>query len=620
MKRLLLIGCGLVALGSGIAFAAPESLLPPGFDRPAPTPTQRAAPPAPRPVVGPADPGTGSTPSAPAVPGSPAGAAPIAIEGPDGPVTLPSNFPSIAEIEKMSASEIDELLGLKPKFDIPPAARRSLERVGVISMREGGLPSQSLTKQPAALVRAALKGTRHGLVSRWGHIMLRRALVSRLDAPDGMNPVEFAALRAQVLNTLGEAYPARALVQDIDSSNYDTGLTAAALDAYVATGDFTGICPVARLKGEFRKDGQWHMAQAICRAYAGDAKEAGRDLDRVLSRAGAPRIDVLLAKRYAGAAREGGQAVRIEWDGVKELTPWRYSLAVALGVDVPEGLRSGAGPWFDRAGAVSPALPLGLRASAADRAAGEGILSSSAIVDLYSQIFADGGVQGDPSSRAGQLREAYVARTPGERVQAMKGIWGTGDLLTGPDYGRLVMTAYAAARLNPSEDLEDDAAMLIASMLSAGLDRNALRWASVVPQGSTGWALLALAQPNRQGAVEGGAVERFIDQDPSEGQRKSQFLVAGLAGLGRLENGAVSTLTGSLGVDLARESPWSRMITRAADANNPALVAMLAGLGMQGDNWNMMTARHLYLVVRSLNRVGLSAEARMIAAEAVARG
>ena len=52
----------------------------------------------------------------------------------------------------------------------------------------------------------------------------------------------------------------------------------------------------------------------------------------------------------------------------------------------------------------------------------------------------------------------------------------------------------------------------------------------------------------------------------------------------------------------------------------PALVALLAALGMQGDGWDRMTARHLYKIVRSLNAVGLTAEARMIAAEAVARG
>jgi len=43
-------------------------------------------------------------------------------------------------------------------------------------------------------------------------------------------------------------------------------------------------------------------------------------------------------------------------------------------------------------------------------------------------------------------------------------------------------------------------------------------------------------------------------------------------------------------------------------------------LGMQGDGWDGMTPRNLYHIVAALNRVGMVAEARMIAAEAVARG
>ena len=61
------------------------------------------------------------------------------------------------------------------------------------------------------------------------------------------------------------------------------------------------------------------------------------------------------------------------------------------------------------------------------------------------------------------------------------------------------------------------------------------------------------------------------------------------------------------------------MIDRADAADNAALVSILAGLGMQGTEWSQMTARHLYHIVSALNRVGLEAEARMIAAEAVAR-
>ena len=79
-------------------------------------------------------------------------------------------------------------------------------------------------------------------------------------------------------------------------------------------------------------------------------------------------------------------------------------------------------------------------------------------------------------------------------------------------------------------------------------------------------------------------------------------------------------LASQLGVNLERESAWSRHIDRAAELGNSTLVALLAGLGMQGDGWDKMTARHLFHIVRALNQAGLDAEARMIAAEAVARG
>jgi hypothetical protein len=377
---------------------------------------------------------------------------------------------------------------------------------------------------------------------------------------------------------------------------------------------------VALLKGDIRKDGEWGLVRSICRSFSGDASQADRELDSALYRGSAPRIDILLAKRYAGAAAQGHQQVNVEWNGVSQLDRFRYSLSVALGIEIPKNLTNNLDAWYQRAGAVSPALPLADRAVAADRAAREGILSGAAMVDLYSQIFADSEVEGDAATRADRLREAYVAQAQADRVQALKEVWGAAGSASAPDYGRLVLTAYAAARITPSDDLKADAPLLIASMLSAGLDRNAMRWARVVPEGSAGWGLLALAQPVRQGQVDDGAVDSYIDQDSSAGQRKSQFLVAGLAGLGRLSLSSANSMEKSLGTGLGRESPWSRMINQAADANNPALVALLAGLGMQGDSWDMMTPRHLYLIVRSLNRVGLSAEARMIAAEAVARG
>jgi hypothetical protein len=204
-------------------------------------------------------------------------------------------------------------------------------------------------------------------------------------------------------------------------------------------------------------------------------------------------------------------------------------------------------------------------------------------------------------------------------LAAIRDVWGTGSA-GAIDYARLVLTAYAAARLAPSEDFADEAGTLIAAMLSAGLERDALRWASIVPQGSAAWAQLTFAAPGRRDAVPSGAINDFVSDDDSSAKRKSQFLIAGLAGLGRLDQGDLGTYSSDLKMELDGPTAWTRAIDKAAAVDNQALVALLAGLGMQGGGWDQMTARHLYHIVGALNRVGLNAEARMIAAEAVARG
>lgn len=622
MKRAVLLAGAAVVLSTSLAslaMAQPEDLLPDIFNdpppaAPAPTPTPSATARAPQPS-GPAQ------PSQPASPQEPSVSAPVVQDIPSAPaapaianIDLPDDFPTLEELEEMEADEINDLLGLRPKFDVPPAARRSLSRVGVIAAGEGGFASRSLVSQPAGLVRAAIEGTRGPLVSRWGHILVRRALASRMDAPDGMDPVEFAALRAGLLNRMGEAGIARYLVQDVDGGNYSPSLTNAAFDAYLASGDLLGACPSARLHPDHRDDGEWILARAICTAYLGDSRSAERRLDRALGTGEAEEIDVRLAQRFAGAAGDGGRGVTIEWDGVSNLTPWRHSLARALGVDLPDGILESASREYDLSDAVIPAVPLVRRVEAADFAATRGVFSSRSMVDLYSQLYSSELVTAGDRSPAVTLREAYVASDPAERLAAMRSLWGAEA-----NYGRMVLTAYAAARMPATDALQDDAGDIIASMLAAGLDANAVRWASQVEQGSQGWALLALANPDG-GAVSGDALGDYVSGDDSAEYRKSAFLLAGLAGLGRLDAESITEYSEDLGVNLSRQTVWSQRISQAGRYRNQAMVALLAGVGMQGEGWHRMTPRHLYHIVSALNAAGLEAEARMIAAEAVARG
>src|SRR3546814_21078938 len=57
------------------------------------------------------------------------------------------------------------------------------------------------------------------------------------------------------------------------------------------------------------------------------------------------------------------------------------------------------------------------------------------------------------------------------------------------------MTARAAARVAPA-DKTAEADAIVASMLTAGFDRAALRWQPHVARGTPAWAMLALADPS----------------------------------------------------------------------------------------------------------------------------
>lgn len=627
MTRRFWIGGVSVALLSGLAVAqeGPRSILPPGFENPPPPPPTTPAPaPTPRttaPATVPDAPDVRRQPGEIVQPLPTAPDRPASTRGAGAQVPTPDvldRLPSLPDLEGLSTNELDELLGLKPKFDIPPEAQRTLTRIGVVGPEQGGLPSETLARQPAALVRAVLAGTQGPFVSRWSHILMRRALTSRLAAPAGMDPVEFAALRAGLLNRMGEHQAARAVAQSVDAAEWNGALTSAAVEAYLGSADILGICPAANLQGNRGSGAQWQMLTAVCSAYGGEATRGQADLERIRRRGTEARIDVLLAQRYAAAAGTARRGFTIEWEEVEELTPWRFAFANAVGEPVPDALATRASPYYQRIRATMPMMPATERVEAAQLAGRLGILSAAAMVDLYSQIYA-GGEERDAGAgaMAARLRTAYVANDAAARVAAIRAVWGENETV---EYGRQVLTAFAAARVTPEERLAGDAAPLIASMLAAGLDRNALRWQGLVPEGSEGWALIALSAPSLNGTVSSGAVDDFISADNSGDQRKSQFLVAGLAGLGRLDQGAAGDFGEDLRLDFTPRTRWAQAISRAASADNRGLVVLLAGLGMQGNSWERMTGRQLYQIVAALNKVGLAAEARMIAAEAVARG
>lgn len=626
MKAVHLLAGAALALTSVWAAAqdAPESLLPKMFDEPAPAPSRSVPPrpPAPRPAAPrPAASPAASTPvrpeATPVVQAVPSGtpALPALAEAQQDDGTL-KRIPSLEELERMSPEDFEALLGAKVVIDMPPQARRSIDQAGLLDESEGGLKLDSLAAQNGRLIQVALLGNRGMLVSRWGHILLRRALASRLQPPQGMSAQDFLALRVSLLLRMGETDAARAVLQDMDIADYTPAIGSAVLDVYSRNADFTGLCPVMATQGSLREDPEWALSRTICEAFRGNSIAAISKLERERNRGKMDQIDVLLAQKYAGAAGKSRRAVTIEWDKVTGLTSWRYGLAIGVGLEPPAALMASAGPSYDYVTALAPMVGLARRAAAADRAAGAGVLSNAAMVDLYSQIYADPDITGEWQDRAESLRDAYTQEDPAARITAMKALW---DATGTTRYSRQVLTAAAAARVAPSADLVDSAPALIASMLSAGYDANALRWSTVVTAGSRGWGLLVLAAPGRVSGVNSGNIGNYVDDDDSTSKRRSAFLVAGLAGLGRIDDGIAQRVSGETGAGIGGVTRWTQAIDSAAQRGDAASVVLLAGFGMQGDNWQRMTPRFLFHIVSALREVGLDAEARMIAAEAVAR-
>jgi hypothetical protein len=325
------------------------------------------------------------------------------------------------------------------------------------------------------------------------------------------------------------------LVQDVDPGNYDPTLTQAAMDAYIATGDFTGFCPVMQLNYSARDDASWMVMRSICQTYGGATSTGQSELDRLGKSKVLTGIDMELAQKYAGAV--GGaraRAVKIEWDNIDDLTPMRHGLTLAVGLAPPETLLAKSGPIYATMTALSPMAGLGLRADAADVAGAMGVLSGAAMVDLYSQIYNNDDITGGPAERALLLRDAYVGVTPADRMAAIQQLWD-GSSSPMARYARMVLTAYAAARL-----------------ALGGFERTVGRFAGLDAVGGAGWQCGAVAAGGRGrlgglgaiggglpmgGEVDSGAVESFIGNDKSDGQHRSALLIAALSGLGRISDG-----------------------------------------------------------------------------------
>lgn len=585
---------------------SPKSILPPGFGDPAPEPKAAPSPPPSSSPSSPAkkldfDSGAALDPPAgSAVSGGSAGTAAAALTGE----------------EAKDGDETVDIAAVLP--DLPPSQRHSLTHIGVLGINDGDLGENAYGATPGRYLDFLMQKVKAPIASRWASIALRRSLLSHVRTPSDVSGPDFAAQRALLLLRMGEAWSARQLVQAVDADRSTAFLREVGLQAALANADPGAMCPLVDYTPPATKESRWRMARAICFGLNAEPAQASALVDNVRDGRGGvgkvPTIDVILAEKIIGAGGNSRRSVTVLWEDVRELSAWRYGLASAAAVPVPQALLGTVGPQVRAWRAVAPLLPADSRVEDAEIAAALGVFSSDGLLQAYSEA-ADSGAKGNSrDSVFVRLREAFSAPTADDRLTAMKALWTSEDPLQ--RYARLIATARAATEIEASGDVSGFADQVVASMMTAGFDIQSVPWAEHVSNGSLAQGLLAVGAPRYVVRYDSGDVTGF---DEGESGKRAQFLLAGLAGLGRLTPSDAASAADSLEVPLGRQDSWTRALDRAVAQSEKGTVTLLVALGLQGRSWSQVPAHRLYRAVSAMHRVGMDGEARMIAAEALTR-
>jgi hypothetical protein len=555
--------------------------------------------------------------------GPPSGASPAQSNT----VSPAGNLPTTASPGAGDESAIEEIANLQlppppPPVEYPSHARRDPWTAGVLEPGQLGL-GDPWGGASGAFLSTLMRRMDTPLASRWAHMALRDALLAKAHAPRNVNPVDWAAERTWLLLRMGEADGARMLVAGVDTDRFTPKMVQVAVQSALATADPPALCPIEDgiRKYEPRIGA---LVQAMCSSLAGEPETAAAQIDDARRHGRVGGIDLTLAEKVVGAGANTGRAVTIEWDPVEGLTAWRFGLATATGMTVPDRLLDAASPQLRAFHARAPLLTPQQKLQSAFFAAGLGVFSSQSMVDLYSAIYDSTDPDDLPSTDAWQLRQAFVGKDQAARVAAIRRLLDVGKTPLQKEAMR-ALVARAASLIEPDPELQADAPELISAMLAAGYDRAARRWATAVRRmddesADRCWAMLALAAPDGAAAdVSFGRIGSFIGRDKSRGKIRSALLVAGLAGLGRISTDNANSLNRRYGLGLGRTSSWSKTIDAAAGRGQRGTVLVLVGTGLQAPSLERLPPAHLYHSILGLKRTGQDFSARMIAAEALSR-
>ena len=513
--------------------------------------------------------------------------------------------------------------------------------IGLLDESQGGLGIAMWAGSDRRRIERLLPRLPMGTLSPTVQNLSRRLLLSTAAVPEG-DPVapSLLGLRVERLMAGGFIEDVNELLRVAATGIEDPALARAAIDAMLLAGDNLGACQrvLSLVRGDPRP--YWTKTLAFCRALDNDG--AAVSLAVALLRDQGQAADEVFFSLISLLTGGSGEVTSLI-----DPTPLHLAMLRAARLAVPADAVGGARPAILWAIATAPNDSFDVRLEAAERAEAAGALDTGILAAIYAAIpytqeEIDGALEAAAEadgSRVSALlfQAAQVWESPPRRAAALRRSLEEARE-GGAGFGTAARVGLPTVRdLAPAADLMAAADDLVRALLVAGEVEGAWAWLDMATAEADGgdaeaaavaagvWPLLQLADPEGAFMRDAGRARTWWKDlpatggDPNAGARRGLLFTAFEALGTALPAEAWDPLfAGPLTVAAYAPSP---AVTRALGAASAAgrvgetvLLALLAlgEVGPEGAEPGV-----LFDVLGALRRVGLAAEARSIALEAV---
>lgn len=536
--------------------------------------------------------------------------APIAVE-------LPKPKPALPSIQ------VQGLAGIDPDI------------IGVLPQAEGGFGRDLWFGMERAELENLLPKIPVTTASPAARDLMRRVLLSATDVPKGERG-KLITIRAKLLASMGDFVGVTTLMNALPGRISNQELLRIEVDTRLLTGDYARACELAQLYMADQSSAYWQKVFIFCQALSDehDAAALGASLLREMG------DDDAVFYKLIDHLSVGGKPPRIS--SLPDPKPLHLALARAAKLRLPTDVIESNLPGVLRAIAISPNASPELRLEAAERAEVAGALPIDALRQLYASIQFTKEELEDPlnskSRRTGPMNRSLLYRAslmqtvPAAQAEAL-----TRALDLARAGGRYASTARAflpvLTRVPPSKDLAWFAPEAIRAFLITGRHDEAKPWfalleSSAALDGKLADQLGALMPVARLSGYEGaddwdltGLEKWWNTVKVEDGARERAALLASVFdAIGEVvpDQFWVPLIDGPELQTVLAPHPalWFRFEAASSRANVGETV--LLALVIMGDGGPARAEPIvLHRLLKGLRTVGLEAEAREMALEAV---